>query len=126
MTKPEIGAGDLEIDLDGETVILKPTLECALALTRSEGGLYTIPGQVPGASVTDKLIRCDIDTMAMIVRAGLGLGASAVKDLEGRIYRTGLTRMRNQLATFVGIIANGGKRPSEEPVEAVPQPPAEA
>lgn len=107
----ELGAGDYTIEnFMGQTIVLKPTLECCLSLTRYPGGLYRASNYGP-PSLVDKLISCDLDVMAMVLRAGLGLGASAVKDLEEGIFRFGLVDMRDELSAFVGIVASGGRRP---------------
>jgi hypothetical protein len=106
--KPQIGAGDVEIELDGETVTLQCTLGAAMALTRAPGGIYGT------GSVAERLLRCDIDTMCMVIRAGLGLGPSAVKDLPEKVFRTGLITMRGSLAIYIGRVANGGRPPEEE------------
>jgi hypothetical protein len=106
--KTQIGAGDVEIELDGETVTLECTLGAALALTRAPGGIYGT------GSVAERLLRCDIDTMCMVIRAGLGVGPSAIKDLPEKVFRTGLLSMRGSLAIYVGRVANGGRPPEEE------------
>lgn len=123
MSKPEIGAGDVEIELDGETIVLKPSLGACQALCRAPGGLYrATPYDAP--SVADRLTAFDLDTMALIIRAGLGLGPGAVKDLEEKIYNTGLLNLRLPLSNFVGIVANGGRPPIQ--LETPADPPEEA
>lgn len=106
--KPQLGDGDVEIELDGETVTLKCSLGAAIALTRAPGGLYGT------GSVAERLLRCDIDTMCMVIRAGLGVGPSAIKDLPEKVYRTGLVNVRGELASFIGRVANGGRPVVEE------------
>lgn len=106
MTATSPGAGDLALTLGGEEIVLKCTPAAALALCRAPGGIYGIAGQ-PG--VTDRLLACDIDTMAFVIRAGLGLTGSAVKGLEESIWNYGLLAMRTQLSGFIGTLANGGK-----------------
>lgn len=115
MSKPEIGVGDIEIDLDGEVVVLKPSLAACTGICRAPGGIYG-----PG-SVAERLARCDLDTMAMLIRLGLNIGPSAVKELEGKIYRTGLVVVRDHLQDFIVIVANGGR-----PIEEKPSAEAEA
>ncbi len=109
MSKPEIGAGDLKLELDGEEVVLKPSLGACTGICRAPGGIYG-----PG-SVAERLARCDLDTMAMLIRLGLGVGPSAIKELEERIYRTGLIVVRDVLQEFVVIVANGGRPLEPEP-----------
>lgn len=123
MSKPEIGAGDIEIVLDGETVVLKPSLQACQTLCRAPGGLYRASAY-DAPSVADRLLAYDLDTMAMIIRAGLGLGAGAVKELEEKIYNTGLLNLRLPLSNFVGIVANGGRPPAK--LEDIASPPDQA
>ena len=101
--KPTPGAGDVEIELDGETVTLKPTLEACQTISRAGGGLY---GQ---GTLTDRIARADFDAMAAVIRAGLGLTGNAVKGLDGQIYRTGLVNLIGPLTRFVMIVGNGGR-----------------
>lgn len=106
--KPTPGAGDVEIELDGETVVLKPSLDACITISRAGGGLY---GQ---NTLTDRIARADFDAMAAVIRAGLGLTGNAVKNLDGQIYRTGLVNLIGPLTRFVMIVGNGGRpRPKD-------------
>lgn len=120
MSKPEVGAGDIEFELDGEKIVLKPSEGACLAICRAPGGLFG-----PG-SVADRVDRADLDTMAMIVRLGLGLGPSSIKDMEAKIYRTGLFKVQTVATRFLVIISNGGQPPAEEAPDAERPQPASA
>lgn len=104
MSKAELGAGDVALELDGETVTLRPSLEACIALTTDPRGLF---GE---GSIYDRIQKLDIAVMARILRLGLGIGASAVKDLEGQMYKTGLATLREPLSEFCGIVVTGGRR----------------
>lgn len=115
MSKPEIGAGDVQITLhSGEEIVLKPSLACCYTISDYPGG---------AKAVMDKLDSLDLRTYAMVVRAGLNVGASAVKSLDQDLYETGLLALRDNLKVFVGIVFNGG-RPLVA-VEAEPEAEAE-
>jgi hypothetical protein len=109
------GDGSVEITLAGEArpVVLKCSVDAALTLCRQPGGLENI-SDAAASTVSSRLLGLDIDTMALIVRLGLGVGLNAVPGLEGQIYRTGLYKMREQLSPFLGRLKNGG-----EPLSAV-------
>lgn len=106
-TKPQVGAGDIAITLDGAPAVLKPTLECCQTLSRTSGGLYG-----PG-SISERLSRYDFDVYPLIIRAGLGLGAGAVKELDGQVYAAGMLKLIGPLSKFIANVANGGMPPSE-------------
>lgn len=102
--KREIGAGDVEFTLEGETHHLKPSLEACLALSRARGGLYG-----PG-SLAEGLGRYEFEAYEIVIRAGLGLGPSAMKGLPEQIYKTGLLSLIKPCSTFIAVIANGGQK----------------
>lgn len=118
MSKPELGAGDVAIELDGEPVVLKCSYEACTALCRAPGGLYSVNGS---SSVASRILQADIDTIAFVIRLGLGLGASAVKSLDEQIYRTGIVNLVGPLSVFVGNVARGGQPLVEEPETAPPE-----
>jgi hypothetical protein len=97
VTKATLGAGDVDIELDGETVTLRPSLRAAQAISRQNGG---IRGALRG--VTD----LDFDIITSIIAVGLGRKPAEVEDA---VYRTGLPELVEGVTTFVAVIANGGK-----------------
>lgn len=105
--KREIGAGDVEFTLEGETQYLKPSLEACLALSRSSGGLYG-----PG-SISERITRYDFDAYEIVIRAGLGLGPSAVKGLPQQIFNSGILTLIKPCSEFIAIVANGGQKPAK-------------
>ncbi len=117
MSKPELGAGDVPLELDGEEIVLKCSYDAAVNLCRAPGGLYSVNGS---SSVASRILAADIDTIAFVIRLGLGLGASAVKSLDERIYRTGIVNLIGPISLFVGNVARGGRPLVEEPDPAPP------
>lgn len=119
--KREIGAGDVPLTIDGTETKLSPTLQACLALSRESGGLYG-----PG-SISDRIMRYDFDAFEVVIRAGLGLGSSAVKGLPEQIYRTGLLNLIQPCTKFIAIVANGGvPRAMEEEEEDQARPTLQA
>lgn len=102
MSKAEIGAGDVTIDLDGHTITLKPTLKAAMALSRTHGGLTAMVG---------KCLAYDFDTIHKIIADGSGINS---KDLPELIFRTGLIELAPPCIRFVHILCNGGRPLTEE------------
>jgi hypothetical protein len=92
-----LGAGDVDIVLDGETVTLRPSLKAAQAISRGSGG---IRGALRGVT------ELDLDMITSIIAVGLGKKPVEVEDA---VYRTGLPELVDGVTTYVAIIANGGR-----------------
>lgn len=107
-TTPPVGASDVEIDLMGENVVLRATLDCARALSREGAGIY---GQ---GTLADRLKRYDLDAYCFVVRAGLGLTGNAVKDLDEQVFRTGMINLIGPLTKFVIGLGDPEKRRGQE------------
>lgn len=101
MAKASLGAGDVQIVLDGETVTLRPTLKAALTISREAGGIM---GAFRGLS------ELNFDVVNGIVAVGLGKKPA---DVEDAVWRTGIASLVPGCTKFVSIIANGG-RPMDE------------
>jgi hypothetical protein len=114
MGKPTIGAGDVQIVLDGEAATLKPSLRAAQTISRQAGG-------VVGAM--QAVAKFEFDAIVLVVAQGLGkVKADEMGEIAEQVYRTGLTDLVPKLTEFLTNIANGG-RPSSG-AENPPKPPA--
>jgi hypothetical protein len=104
MTKnlPLPGSGDVPITLDGEDLFLKPTLEACLRISRLHGNPH---------DTATKIMAMDFDTVVAVV--GIGLRRTTNKDLQEKVYKTGLVNLRASLISFIHIVNNGG-RPIED------------
>ncbi|WP_404927156.1 hypothetical protein [Mesorhizobium sp. ORM16] len=100
MSKPALGAGNVDIELDGEKVTLRPSLQAAQSISRQSGG---ISGAVRSVG------QYDFDTIVAVVTLGLGLTGNEAKEVPNRVYRTGLTDLIGPVSTYLTIIANGGR-----------------
>lgn len=102
MTKeqPEPGIGDVPLDLDGEEVILRPSLKACIGISRLHSAPY---------ETAQKVLGLDFDTSVKVLALGLN---QAPKQLEERLYRTGLVNVRNELIRFIHIVNNGGRPPA--------------
>lgn len=101
MTKATLGAGDVQLMLDGEMVTLKPTLRAAQTISRQAGGIVAAMQAVG---------RFDLDVIASVV----GLGLNKVKpgdlpELAEKVYATGLTEIVPAVTTYLTNLANGGR-----------------
>lgn len=102
MSKAEIGAGDVVVELDGHTITLKPTLKAAMALSRVNGGLTALVG---------KCLAYDFDAIHKIIADGSGINS---KDLPDLIFRTGLIELAPPCIRFIHILCNGGRPLTEK------------
>lgn len=112
MSKPALGAGNVTINLDGESVTLRPTLQAAQAISRQSGG---ISGAVRAVG------QFDLDAIVSVVTLGLGLTGNDAKEVPGRVYRTGLTDLIGPVSNYLTILANGGRPVTGGEEDADPQ-----
>ncbi len=108
--RASIGAGDIPIELDGEEVVLRPTWKAAKMLSTKYDGL---------TAAIERIMRLDIAVVTDVI--GVGLGYTTTKrppdDLGEKVYRTGMTDDRGQLAAhcirYLHVLAAGGRAPEE-------------
>lgn len=118
MSKKAIpGAGNIPVTIDGEELVLRPTMEACTALSRVAGGL---------GGLQQKLQAVDFDTIHLIVTYGLGYKPPGPRELQAKIYRSGLLNMVKPCSDFVTIVWNGGQPLADEDAGDGPPPPASA
>lgn len=110
MSKASLGAGDIQIELDGETVTLRPTLRAAQAISRMSGGFV---------ATVEALTKFDLDMLTAVIALGLG---KEPKDIAEGVWRTGVSNLAPKAITFVTIIANGGRPADGGEGSSDPQP----
>ncbi len=96
---------DVEIDLDGETFYLRPSLKAANAISREFGGFL-------GAFEALRLL--NLQATQFIVRSACTSKNISTDDLNERVWRAGVGKLTGPLAKFISILQNGGRDPSEE------------
>lgn len=97
MGKASLGAGNVDLELDGETVTLRPTLKAAQTLSRRTDGLI---------GAIERVSRFDLDTVVAVVALGID---KPEKDVAERVWRTGVNEIAPHAIKFLGILANGGR-----------------
>jgi hypothetical protein len=105
MSKAKLGAGNVDIDLLGETLTLKPNLKAALAISRQAGGVR---------SAIEAVGDFNIDVIVSVIGLGLGLEGNELKALPQKVFDTGLGTLVGPLTKYLVIIANGGHPTTEE------------
>lgn len=101
--KARLGAGDVEIDLDGETMMLKPSLKAAQTLSRQNGGI---------SAAIQAVSKLEFDVLVQVIT--LGIGASDSKQVAEKVWRTGMTTLAAPAIKYLSIIANGGRPLDDE------------
>lgn len=109
MAKASLGAGNVEIELDGESVTLRPSLKAAQGISRLHGGIV---------NAVDSLTRFDLDTLTAVIALGLG---KEPKEIAEEVWRTGASVLAPKAIEFVTIVANGGRPVSGGEGTADPQ-----
>ncbi|MDQ0347861.1 hypothetical protein [Ancylobacter vacuolatus] len=99
---------EIEIQLGGSVVTLRPTLGAAMGMSKRHGGLM---------NVLAGLERYDLAMAADVVSAGTGAGADQRQAIEEKVFAAGLAGLVSPLVRFVILLSNGGRSP-EEPEEA--------
>lgn len=106
MAAPEPGAGDVPITLDGEEFTLKPSLAACIGISSIAGGL------------SQAVARChqlNFDTVCEVICHGLNATSAAnKKEVQEKVYKTGLIAVSADAILFIRTIANGGQRPDDE------------
>lgn len=101
MAKASLGAGNVDIELDGDTVVLKPTLNAIQAISRQSEGIM---------GAVRKVGQFDFDMIVLVI--GLGTNTTDRKDqrdLAERVFATGLADLVEPVTRYLSILANGGR-----------------
>jgi hypothetical protein len=105
--KPEPGAGDVPITLDGEELSLVPTLEACRQISKLAGDSL--------AQAIARINRLDFEFVVEIVALGLNATSPQLKkEVAEKIYKQGLISVAADCILYVRTIMNGGRRPDLE------------
>ena len=97
------GEGDVPFELNGNPVVLRPTLNACLGLSRLHNSMQ---------QTMDKVWAMDMDTIVTVV--GLGLNQPVDRKLQEDVYKTGLFIIRGPVIKFITIVNNGGRPYADE------------
>lgn len=105
----KVGEGQVEIVLDGEAMVLKPTLFAAQQISRQSGGIM---------GAIESVLKLDLDTITTVIGLGLGYGPGrkAPPELAEKVWKSGLTdssegAIVERCTLFLRVLANGGRMP---------------
>lgn len=111
MSDPEYGAGDVAIELDGKSLVMRPTMEACLRLSRT--------GTAGPRVLAEQCLALNLDTITAVIAAGLGKPDSEV---QTAVFRTGTINLFAKCIQFIHIVSNGGRPVSEEEAQAATDP----
>ena len=112
-TKATLGAGNVDLDLGGETVTLRPTLRAAQAISKQNGGIM---------AAVQAIARFDLEVMTAVISLGLNITTPReINDLAEKVWSTGMADLVEPVTRYLTILANGG-RPVESGGEGSPDP----
>lgn len=106
-----LAAGEMEVPLYGGAVVLTSNLLACKLLSRHFGGVQPAMTRVAAG---------DIEAFILVVRAGLGIANDAearARDVDERVFRTGILTLTSPLTDFLINTANGGKPIGAEDAE---------
>ncbi|MDN5850307.1 MAG: hypothetical protein L0H63_11855 [Nitrococcus sp.] len=88
--------GYVELDLAGESVTLKPTLDAMQKINRRFGSLRAAIEQLQGL---------DFEAVVFVIEVGAGR-----KDMAARVFEAGLTHVTARVCEFVLLLMNPSAR----------------
>ena len=94
-----ITSGIVELDLDGQVLELKPTLDAMLKINRRFGSFQ-------GALLAVQ--KLDFDALVFIIAVGANKSPPS-KDLQRQIFACGLEALAEPLARYLELLSNGGR-----------------
>ncbi len=100
MTKTHVSAGNVEIELDSETVTLRPSLKAAQNISRMKGGVM---------AAVEAVGRFDFDVLVNVIALGIGAEGKEARELPEKVYATGMADLVTPVITYLTTIANGGR-----------------
>jgi hypothetical protein len=105
------GAGDVTLELGGNTMVLRATLNAGLTVSRTAGGIR---------GAIDKVMQMDFDVIATVIRAGLGQKEAKKYNVEQMLYENGLMDSQgavlSKVVEYLTNLARGG-RPADDETE---------
>lgn len=113
MSKRNSGCG-ITVTLNGEQVVLRPTLRAAMLVNGRFNGF---------SNALQAVQRMDFDAIVFIIQAGAGVKGHAAKALAEKIFHAGIMSLIADAARFVIGLANGGRFDLDDGARGAPPDP---
>lgn len=98
VTEATPGIGDVELELGGETITLRPSLNAAMKLSTRAGGI---------SGLVQKCLNLDIEAISDVIIIGGGIKVQP--DTKEKIFMQGLLDLSAPCIKYLNNLANGGK-----------------
>lgn len=92
----KVNDGLISVMVTGEEMVMKPTLEAAITLSSSAGGI---------TGMVERCLNYDFDAIHAVMVAGVGYSS----DLKERVYKEGMINLAPRCIEFLHVLANGGR-----------------
>lgn len=95
-------AENITIKLGRDEIVLKPSMQAMRAISRQYNGL---------ANARQALVAENFDAVAFIIRVGSGMREREARDLDDKIFETGIlsNNLLMQLINYVAMLGNRGE-----------------
>lgn len=104
--RPEPGAGDVPVMLDGKEHVMKPSVEACMALSKYAGG---------AGPLIHRLMNQDFEAVCEVVSIGCGyISGHERKLIQEAVYQTGTIAVAADCIMFVRAVNNGGRIPTDD------------
>lgn len=117
----KINAGEIDIVLNEDKLVLKPTIRAATTISRQFNGF---------SEARRLLVAENFDAVVSIIRLGLNLSDNDARgrglppnhqSIEDRVYLNGITaELLIPLIKYVAVLGNGGRPLPDEPEDQSP------
>lgn len=97
--------GQVDIELDGETLTLKPTLAAMQKINKQCGSIR--------AAITHAY-NVDFDVVVAVIAAGAGIGQREAKDLPEKVFAAGVVNLAPAVSEFLGMLMDPSGRDRDE------------
>jgi hypothetical protein len=109
--KAEPGAGDVSITLGGKQMVMRPSLEACMTITKLAGNSLSV-------AMARIIERMDFEFIVDVVAVGIGETSPHLKkQVAEAVYQQGVISIAAECILFVRTIMNGGKPPVDDDIE---------
>jgi len=103
MSKVDFGC--VEVELNGETLTMKPTLRAYEKIDRKFGALN---------AAIQPLGSFNMEAITFVIAAGLGIGQKETDDLKSKIFERGVSNVATAAIKYITLLMNPTGKSDEE------------
>ena len=103
----KVSYGQVDVELDDESITLKPTLRAYEKIEKKYGGL---------AQALHPLSNFNLEAIAFVLSAGAALDKKDERDLKERIFARGVSTIAARAVEYVTLLMNPTGRDADEEI----------